>query len=106
MNDVQFVEAAKALAALALEKGGETFESRADFLARRLIARPFRTEELEVVKDSVEDLLEHYRAHPDDARALIDVGEMKPSSGLDPASLAAWTMAVNQLMNLDEFLVK
>jgi len=106
MNDVQFVEAAKALAALALERGGESLESRADFVARRLIARPFRPQELDVVRASVEDLLEHYRAHPDDARALIDVGEMKPGSGLDPASLAAWTMAVNQLMNLDEFLVK
>ena len=106
MNDIQFVEAAKALAALVLEKGGESFESRADLVARRLIARPFRPEELDVVRASVEDLLAHYRAHPDDARALIAVGEMKPGSGLEPASLAAWTMAVNQLMNLDEFLVK
>jgi hypothetical protein len=106
LNDVQFVEAAKALAATVLEKGGETFESRADFAARRILARPFRPEELAVVRASVEDLLDHYRAHPDDARALIDVGEMKPGSGVDPAALAAWTMGVNQLMNLDEFLVK
>jgi hypothetical protein len=106
MNDVQFVEAAKALAALVLEKGGESLESRADFVARRLISRPFRPEELEVMRDSIADLSEYYRAHPDDARALIAVGEMKPGPGLDPSALAAWTMAVNQLMNLDEFLVK
>ncbi len=42
LNDPQFVEAARALAQSALERGGETPELRIDYLARRLLARPFR----------------------------------------------------------------
>ena len=45
-------------------------------------------------------------SHPDDARHLLSVGESKADPSLDPATLAAWTMLANELMNLDEFLNK
>ena len=50
LNDPQFVEAARFLAQTTLKEGGETDEARIDFLARRLLARPFRPEELKVVQ--------------------------------------------------------
>jgi hypothetical protein len=75
-------------------------------MARRLLARPLQAEELTVVKSSVEELLAFYKAHPDDAKKLLSVGESKPDAALDPATLAAWTMLANQLMNLDEVLNK
>jgi hypothetical protein len=34
------------------------------------------------------------------------VGEMKTDASLEPATLAAWTMLANSLMNLDEVLNK
>jgi hypothetical protein len=34
------------------------------------------------------------------------VGESKPDATLEPATLAAWTMMVNELLNLDEVLNK
>jgi hypothetical protein len=106
LNDPQFVEAARHLAQMALKEGGATLEGRVDLMARRLLARPLRAEELEVLRGMVEDLLTHYQANPDDARKLVSVGESRPDAGLDVPTLAAWTMTANQLMNLDEVLTK
>ena len=55
---------------------------------------------------SLKELHTHYEANRDDAKKLIAVGESKASPDVDPAGLAAWTMLVNQLMNLDEVLNK
>src|SRR5205814_4454158 len=59
LNDVQFIEAARHLATHALKDGGATDDSRIDFIARRLIARPLRAEEMKVVQESLGDLLTH-----------------------------------------------
>ena len=48
----------------------------------------------------------HYKAHADEAKKIIAVGESKADPKLDAATLAAWTMLVNELMNLDEVLNK
>ncbi len=106
LNDPQFVEAARALAQAALERGGETPELRIDFLARRLLARPFRPEELAVVEASLAKLNAFYQSNPDEAARLLSVGESKADPSLAPGALAAWTMLANELMNLDEFLNK
>jgi hypothetical protein len=106
LNDPQFVEAARALAQSALNQGGLTSDGRIDFLARRVLARPFRPEELAVVRASLSKLEAFYQSHPDEAARLIGVGESKADSRLDPSAMAAWTMLANELMNLDEFLNK
>jgi hypothetical protein len=106
LNDVQMVEAARTLAQVVLKTGGTSFESRADLLAKRLLARPFRAEEVAIVKASFEELLSYYQSHVEDAKRLITFGESKPDAGLDPATLAAWTMLANEVMNLDEVLNK
>ena len=56
LNDPQFVEAARALAQSTLEHGGENPELRIDSIARRLLARPFRAEELAIVQESLSKL--------------------------------------------------
>ena len=105
LNDPQFVEAARRLAENTL-KSGESDDSRIDYLARRLLARPFTPQELPVVKQSLADLSAHYAANEADAKQLITVGESKPDAALDAKTLAAWTMLANELMNLDEVLNK
>jgi hypothetical protein len=106
LNDPQFVEAARVLAQAALKEGGPTTDTRLDFIARRLVSRPLRQEEVGVVRSSLDDLLAYYKGHRDDARKLIRVGEAKVDTSLEPAALAAWTMLSNELMNLDEVLNK
>jgi hypothetical protein len=105
LNDPQFVEAARVLAERVL-KEGYWDEPRLDELAKRLLARPLRPEEAKVAGGVLADLLAHYKAHPDDAKKLLTVGEAKADASLDAPTLAAWTMLANQMMNLDEVLNK
>jgi hypothetical protein len=105
LNDVQFIEAARFLAERALKEGGQT-DARIDFLAKHVLCRPLREEEAKVVEGVLNDLLAHYKAHPDEAKKLIAVGESKPDPLLDAPALAAWTMTANELLNLDEVLNK
>jgi hypothetical protein len=106
LNDPQFVEAARALAQTALKDGGETTDQKVDFIARRLLARPFTVEETKIVQASLAELLAEYKAKPEEAKRLIAVGDSKADSAIDPSTLAAWTMLANELMNLDEVLNK
>jgi hypothetical protein len=106
LNDPQFVEAARYLAEVVLKQGGETAESRLDLLAKRLLARPWRTEEAQAVQTSLTELFAWYQSHAEEGKQLIATGESKPDAALDPATLAAWTMLANELMNLDEVLNK
>ncbi|WP_169972609.1 DUF1553 domain-containing protein [Tautonia rosea] len=106
LNDVQYVEAARHLAERTLTSTCESDDDRVQAMALRLVARPLDSEELEIVRESLGDLLAHYQGHPDDASALIALGASPANSELDPATLAAWTMLANQLMNLDEVLNK
>jgi hypothetical protein len=106
LNDPQFVEAARFLAQTTLKEGGDKDEGRLDFLARRLLCRPLRPEEMRVVRASLRDLLLHYKAHAEEAKKLLAVGEAKIDAKLEPGTLAAWTMLANEMMNLDEVLNK
>ena len=105
LNDEQFVEAARHLAQSALLAKTDT-NDRIEYLAQRLISRSFRPEELAIITASLADLTQQYQSHPDAAKQLITYGESKPDASLAPQTLAAWTMLVNELMNLDEVLNK
>ena len=112
LNDVQHIEAARHLAQSRLFldfKPDPTMDDttlRLNDLAKLLLARPFRAEELIIVKKSLAELLAHYEAHAEDAKQLISFGESKPDEHVNPATLAAWTMLANELLNLDEVLTK
>jgi len=106
LNDPQFVEAARSLAARSLREGGGTDRERLDYLAERLLARPFREEERAVVQGVLDDLQKHYAGAKDAAAELVKVGESAVDSKLETVQLAAYTMVVNKLMNLDEVLNK
>jgi hypothetical protein len=106
LNDPQFVEAARHLAQRALQIDSASDDARIDFVAQQLLARSFQPAELEIVKGSLAELAAYYKQHAEDATKLITVGESKPDPKLNAGQLAAWTMLVNELMNLDEVLNK
>jgi hypothetical protein len=108
LNDVQFVEAARILAEKTLVQFPDANDpvARMQAIALQLMGRPFRGEELGVVQASLNELLAGFRSNVDAAKELLAVGATRSSDPLDPAELAAWTMTVNMLMNLDEVLTK
>lgn len=109
LNDTQFVEAARILAEKTITdfpNGTNDATTRIQAIANKLIARPMRPEELSVVQSSVNDLMAHYTAHPEQAAELLALGYTRSSESIPAPELAAWTMLVNELFNLDEVLSK
>ena len=104
LNDTQFVEAARHLAQLALKEGGPTSTTRLNFVAERLLMRPLKPQERMILELGLEDLSKYYQGHSKEAGELITVGDSKADASIAPEQLAAWTMLVNQMMNMDEVL--
>jgi hypothetical protein len=105
MNDPQFVEAARFLAQRAIKESADG-AGRLDFVTMRLLSRQFDTREKAICERTLKTLLAHYQARPQEAQKLIQTGALQPDAALSPVELAAWTMLVNQVMNLDEALNK
>ena len=103
MNDPQFFEASRRMAENALSGAGGT-DARLDHIALRLLARPLDPDERSIAREVLDRLLQHYRARPEDARALIAVGASAPDASLAPDELAAWTLTPSQLLCLDATL--
>jgi hypothetical protein len=106
MNDPQFVEAARRLAQNALKQSRANVDGQVNFMADRLLSRDLEPKEMSIVLGSYRDYLSYYDGKPDDAAKLLNVGESKADANLPKPQFAAMTMVANELMNLDEVLVK
>ena len=106
MDDPQFVEAARVLAQNAILAARRNPEREIDYMSERLVARKFDEKERAIVMHSYNDYLAYYESDPGDAAKLIRIGESKPAENVPAQQLAALTMVANELMNLDEVLVK
>jgi len=106
MNDVQWVEAARALAERVIKEGGAKPEKRIQLMSEILLAHdpPPRMEA--ALEGSLAKMQKHYAADPKAAHALIDVGEKKSDASIPAPELAAWTMVASEMLNLDETVTK
>jgi hypothetical protein len=105
LNDTQFVEAARHLAARAI-RSSDKFDFRLDHITEPLMGRTLAPEERAVMRQMEEDFRKSYQATPSDAKALLAVGESKTDQKIPPADLAAWTLVASEILNLDETLTK
>lgn len=102
MNDEQYVEAARSLAARMLTAGSDpTAQLTLGF--QLCTARIPTEQELAVVRRIHEQHLEHYRSNAPEADKLLAVGTT-PRPELSSPELAAMTMTANLLLNLDEMI--
>ncbi|QVL31586.1 DUF1553 domain-containing protein [Telmatocola sphagniphila] len=106
MNDIQFVEADRNLAEKLLKSPAKTDEERIQLLGEIVLSRPFKPAEMAILTAGLKDLHTEYNSKPDQAKKLIAVGESKADPKVDAKQLAAWTMLVNEVLNLDEALNK
>jgi len=105
LNDPQFVEAARQLAAKAL-RSSKDFDTCLDQITESLLGRDLSSKERPVLRKMHESALKTYHADGDAAKSLLAVGESKSDEHLPAAELAAWTLVASEIMNLDESLTK
>ena len=105
MNDVQFVEAARTLAQNAI-RSDKRLERELGFMSERLLARPLDAKEADVLKESYKDFVAYYASAPQDAAKLLKVGASPADTSISEPKFAALTMVANEMLNLDETLVK
>jgi len=106
MNDVQWVEAARALAERVIREGGPSPEQRIDRMGLILLSRVPPPQMAAVLENSLGEMQKRYAANLKGARALVSIGEKEHGSSVPVSELAAWTMIASEMLNLDETLNK
>ena len=107
LNDENFLEAARALAADMLRAGRKP-EAQLAEIYRRILARPPNAQEAAVLQREFERALSVYRAKPEDAAVFVSGTGVSPLRGvkgtlLSPSpELAAYTVVASLVFNLDE----
>ncbi|MCB1132824.1 MAG: DUF1553 domain-containing protein, partial [Verrucomicrobiae bacterium] len=89
LNDPQFVEASRVLAARAVEASPD-FDGRLDHITLRLMDRKLRDDEKQVIRASFDEVLDNFRKDPDDAGKLLATGDSPAPKDGDLPELAAW----------------
>jgi len=106
LNDVQWVEAARALAERVIKEGGRDPEHRIQLMADILLAHDPPAPMAAVLENSLAQMEKDYAANPEAAQELVNVGEKKRDPSIPVPELAAWTMVASEMLNLDETITK
>lgn len=100
LNDVQFVEAARVLAQVVLERPGDD-PDRLRLIFLRLAGRNPTARETSILLETLQDQRKLFEVDPKSASKLIAVGESKAPKDLNPVELAAMTVTVQTVLNSD-----
>lgn len=106
LNDVQFVEAARAFAQRILRSDLADDRARLEWAFLEALARPASSDESVILLNALERERQRYRSQPDDAIAFLQVGESPADGGLDPVEHAAWSQVAQLLLNLSETITR
>ncbi len=104
LNDVTYVETARVLAEGVLKHNASREEQIKEAFIR-LTSRLPHDDEMRLLVNRLESNELQFRSSPEDAKALIQMGDAPVDESVDPAKLAAMTALINILQNLDEVLV-
>jgi hypothetical protein len=104
-NDPQRVEAARKFAERVTAWDGSGSERLGRAFRMAIGRRPW-PEEQQVLEGLLADMLRQYINRPDDAAALLAMGDAPVESELDPRELAAWTMVTTTLLGHDAALTR
>ena len=102
LNDPEFVEAARTLAAKTLAEAEPDARARALFMLRRALIRVPSDAEVSVLADLVERHRRVFTQDVESAKTIISIGASPQPQGVDPIELAAWTSAARTVLNLHE----
>jgi hypothetical protein len=105
LNDPQFVEAARAVAAKAFRKYAKT-EERLVYTYRLLTARKPSAVEVTVLTKLYEREYEKFRKYPGKMKGWLNAGEYTGNPVTNPAALAAGAVAASTILNSDAFITR
>lgn len=106
LNDPTYVEASRWLALRMLNEGGPAAQTRLTYGFRLLLSRSPQPGELATLASALERHQRDFQSDPDAATKLLNVGESKTVSPIQPGELAAYTLVASTLLNLDETVTK
>ena len=105
MNDAQHYEAARVFAEKILAAADGTGE-RINYAYRKALARKAEPDEIATIAVFVHEQIARYEADIEAAKKAIEFGEAKAPKDADPVELAAWALAANLILNLDEAIMR
>ncbi len=106
LNDVTYLEAARKFAERMLTEGGTTEESRMTFAFRLATGRAPMSDEVRVLRASLEKYTARFQQSPAEADKFINQGEAARSKSLNAVDLAAHMAVASVLLNMDECISK
>ncbi len=105
LNDPTWVEAARVLAANALQSATQT-DAQIGYAFRRVLARAPRPAELEVLRGALERQRAIFGTDRAAARKVLEVGASLKPAVLEPVEHAAFASLCLAILNLDEALTR
>jgi len=106
MNDPTYVEAARVLAERVMLEGGDSLESKLDYLFRRTLARRCQKAEQAALSSLLDDARKYFQAKPAKAKSLLSTGAATHNADLSETELAAWASVASVILSLDETINK
>ncbi|MBL9166546.1 MAG: DUF1553 domain-containing protein [Verrucomicrobiales bacterium] len=106
LNDVTFVEAARALAERIIKESGPDPTRRIQAAFRRILGRVPTNAEADILLKAVTRHQTELPRDPTAAERLLSLGESKRDLSLPAVDHATWTLVCSTLLNLDEALTK
>jgi hypothetical protein len=106
MNDVQWVESARALAQRVIHEAGPNTQQRINHMSEILLSHDASAQMAAALENSLQQMQQHYAQDRKAAHSLLTVGEKKHDASIPEPELAAWTVLASEMLNLDEALNK
>ena len=104
LNGSQFIEASRVMATKLLERFPNDIDSVASTAFERLTSRQPTDQEQNILTTLYEEQLEEFSKQPKDAEQFLDVGQaiLETKNEIPSQKIAAATVLINSIMNLDE----
>ena len=106
LNDVVYVESARAFAQNALKEKCENDEARLNWLVQQALTRPLAVSEARLLSAALAKQRGYFSQNPGRAEELLKVGESPRDLSIPAVEHAAWAQVCLLVLNLDETLSK
>jgi mono/diheme cytochrome c family protein len=106
LNDPNFIETARVFAQRVLIEGGDDDQDRLNFCFRSIVSRNAFDQEMDIMLTYLKSQREAFQKKPEEAEALINIGQSALPESYDAPALAAWTAVARTLFNTNESITR